>query len=562
MIRGVRGLAVLAAIAVGLALAIALGESPRTAVLERSLWPQFADSRVDALRWSQTNTDAIAVERRGDGPWVLTAPSRRAAAPRAVETVLSTLRGARWHRRAPRSRAGAIRTTLTVHTMDQESRTLGLGDPLGQGADQAWVAMDDWAYLVDGWVVRALDVELLALCNREPLGELAAAETSLRIVRDRRAVELRARPWRDARGILAPQGVETLTAALSQLRLVQIPKRRAATADRTTIELPDRGISIGVGGACPGAAELIALESRDGDGCVEAQRWNAVLAALTALDQPADQVLDRRLAAGDVVAIKLPDGTIHVDKRPTLTMNPPPHSLPGSAAHAGGADAIETPADPERVAELRAALATAAEVVAVPPGFAPPAIEVSLRSGVRIALARHGSTFVRDAEAIGLRSSAAAIIGRPIAEYIDPTRWVEDANAVAALEVTNPAPVGTNQHSNARSGSGQAIFKRGAVVGEWQRDGQRVAAATAVLIDALVQAVSQVRASATQLPPRWNPVCIVSVTFAPPVGASTTHRLELGSPGPRGCFARIDGAASFAPPELCAAALGVLGAGR
>lgn len=535
MIHGVRGLAALAAAVVVLALVIAVDAPSNAALVDRAIFASFVEDQVVALRWNRPGSAEFAVEHERNGMWMLVVPTRSAADPRTVQAVLATLRSARWHRRAPRSHAGEIRATLGVATVASQIRAVGLGDQL-QGADQAWIAIDDAAYLVDGWVVRALFVDMLALRDREPLGDVAAGGTPIRIASDRRAFDLQPRPWRDARGILAPDVVDPLIGALSQLRLVSIPSRATPPIDRTIIALPDRGVSLAVGGTCPGTPHQIAVSSPDGDGCVEAERWNSVLAALSALSQPAGQVLDRRLAAGDLATIELGDGTIHLDGRPTLDIEGTTHL-----------------ADPARVRELLTALATAAAVVPAPTGTPHATIEVTLRSGVRMILSRYGATFVRGEETIGLRSAAADIIVRPIASYIDPMRWIDDPTAISELEVTTSA-------SDARPGSPKvlaATFLRGPVVGEWIRSGQRVSAATAALVDALADAVAEVQATAAEIPRSWNPVGTVRVTFSPPVGAPTTHVLELGRPGPRGCFARIDGAASLAPLGLCTAAMAV-----
>src|SRR6187455_3799562 len=68
----------------------------------------------------------------------------------AVDSVISALRGAHWHRRAHASVAGAV-----TRTLDLDGVAIGLGATV-EGSDQRWLVVNKVAVLVDGWVARAL----------------------------------------------------------------------------------------------------------------------------------------------------------------------------------------------------------------------------------------------------------------------------------------------------------------------------------------------------------------------------------------------------------------------
>lgn len=571
VIAGWRGLIVLLAIATGLAIAVVVGRSSKRVPEDRAVFFSFDPIGVAALQWNRPASPEFAIVRGGDGAWRFLPPRRNRIDQRSVETVLATLRGARWHRRAARARAGVLRAALTVEMSTQRTYVVGFGEAIA-GADQTWITIDNQAYLVDGWVARSLDIEPLALCVRQPFESIFSGEASIQIVRNGQTLDIRPRPWRDARGWLAPSAIEPVLAALANLRVVRLAERRGESTPKGSITpaspgcgaLPSRecgggsihlrtpaqpGLSIslircshqtdcgsgeriaavGMGGACAGAPQLIELISAEAEGCVEATAWEAVIAALEALDRPADDVLDHRPIGDTPIAIKLPDGVIHLDKRPRLEIE--------GAVYA---------ADPARVAELIAALAAPADVIAAPVGPPSASIEVILATGATATLSRYGSLrLVRSSESIGLRSVSVPMIFRPIRSYIDPTRWTEDVTSVRTLTV-----------KNTRSGD-SFRYVRGPVIGEWLREGHASAAATNAVVEAVAQAVASVRAPTAEIPSGWTPMQSVTVEFASPVGHPTMHRLDLDRPSQGGCLARIDGVASVAPPALCIAVAAV-----
>lgn len=538
MIRGWRGLGALAALTIGLALVVAL--SGGAVPLDRSLLLGFDSERVTQLRWSRPGSSDVSVLRTG-GDWRFSPPQRNMVDPRRVDAVLATLRGARWQRRAPRDRAGAIRSTLAIQMGARATYSIGFGEVV-QGADQVWVVRESHAYLIDGWVVRALVLEgdAVALCDCHPLRRAASGDVSIRIDRGGKTLNIEPGPWRDARGWIAPGVVEPLIAALAKLHIVRLSEgggqdvprtqfvlRRCSDGERCSSEAAPID-SVAVGGACAGGQHLIELISANGSGCVEESDWKDVVAAIAALDAPLDQVLDRRPVAGDTVAIKLTDGVIRLDKRPVVEF--------GGAVY---------PADLERVGELAAALAAPGDIVALPPGRPDAGIEVTLRSGVTVALSRYGATVVRSAESVGLRVSMAPTLFRSAQAYVDPTRWMEDISTVRTVSIVD---VVTADDRN---------FLRGAVLGEWLRDGRPVSAPMRARVEAVAQAAATVRAPSAEVPRGWSPRRILTVAFAPPVGEPRTHRLELGDPGSGGCIARIDGVGSLAPATLCSAVAAV-----
>jgi len=88
------------------------------------------------------------------------------------------------------------------------------------------------------------------------------------------------------------------------------------------------------------------------------------------------------------------------------------------------------------------------------------------------------------------------------------------------------------------------------VIGEWSRTPP--ANIDPALVDALAESVAKLHA-----PARTGTVATphhLVVTFTPPIGATVTHSIELGSPTADGCPAMIAGEPVTAPLALCVAA--------
>ena len=170
MIATWRGVIALAVVALALALAVALDTPRAPGSIDRAIVPGFGGIAA-RLAWHRPPAPDVVVVRQPDGTWRLQQPPAELD-NRAVETVLATLRGARWHRRGARARAGTIHATLDV-----DRHVIELGDAIA-GTDQGWLVVDSTALLVDGWVRRALDPDPLALRERHPFAEAATGARS------------------------------------------------------------------------------------------------------------------------------------------------------------------------------------------------------------------------------------------------------------------------------------------------------------------------------------------------------------------------------------------------
>jgi len=374
-----RGIGVLAVVALALALVVALHRAPGP--VERAVVPGFTGD-AHSLRWQRAVGD-MRIDRVGDH-WMM---GTRTLDSRAIDAVVSALRGARWHRRADRARAGAIHATLYV-----DGRAVSIGQSL-EGVDQTWLVVDGHALLVDGWVARALEPATLALVDRQPFAAAATAPT-IRVG----DVELSA--GRTHAGIVAPARAQALIDALTDVQFVRLPTHAAAGA---TVQLGAQTMI--VGGACaPDAPQLVAVHAPTGDGCIEPAAWQAVTAAAAALATP--DALDPRPAG--------------------VTL-----------ARVGELDFSKGGLDPDRVAELTSALAQPGELVAVPAGTPRASIEIAPKTGAPITLDVYADAVARrgEARAIRVAPSVLAILARPSRAYADATRWAEDSSEVARLVV-------------------------------------------------------------------------------------------------------------------------------
>ena len=138
MIASWRGLAVAAALAVGLAIAVVIDLARSRGPEERALLPGFDPDRVTELVWERAGLAAIHVARDASG-WEIRAPAPTASSAvaqvpanaGAVGDVLAALRGARWHRRGE---PAPVHTTLAI-VAGGERHVIGLGEPIA-GTEQ------------------------------------------------------------------------------------------------------------------------------------------------------------------------------------------------------------------------------------------------------------------------------------------------------------------------------------------------------------------------------------------------------------------------------------------
>ncbi|HSS01948.1 MAG TPA: hypothetical protein VLM79_33045, partial [Kofleriaceae bacterium] len=510
------GIAVLLAIV----LMMDVGRSPGSA--DRSLVAGLDTERVTELVWERPGQPAVEVIRAG-GAWQIRRPSGAPADAGTVGDVLAALRGARWHRRGA---ATAVHATLTV-VSGSERRTLGIGEPIA-GTDQSWIVDGDRGWVVDTWVARALDRDLLSLRIRAPLADVRRAQAI--VIEDARgALRIEGRPRRLVRPIallLAPEPIGELERALDELTIVRA-LARAAGAHGVAISIAGGGvpatspITVEIGGSCPGAAQLVAISGSAGDGCVDPAAAAAIDRAVAALYQPPASIVERRPIPFEAQRIVLVDG-VAVDLAPLRVGD-----------HA---------ADPARVAELLAALAAPAEVVTSPPRTG---ADPSTRAAVRqlVVTDRSGGATVLDllsdrlvarhGEPVPLRLAPGAwsLLARPSRELRDATLWIEEPTMVTSVRID------------------RVVYQRGAVIGEWGR--QPAGAADGTALEALVAAVAAPRALGflDAAPPI---VRRLTIATAPPVGRPREHVLELGAPGAAGCPARADGEAVLLPTAVCA----------
>jgi hypothetical protein len=469
-----RGLVALAALAVALAVVVAVHHAP--APVDRAILPGFTGD-VHELRWQRAVGDMV-LTRVGDR-WMM---GTRTLDAGAIDGVLAALRGAHWHRRAERARAGAVHATLFV-----DGRGVSIGESIA-GVDQTWLVVGGRAELVDGWVARALEPQPIALVDREPFA--AAPSSDIRVG----GLALTGTPKRSTLGVVAPSRALALVHALVAIELVRLP---ALAAEGTTVMLGSR--SIVVGGKCAADSPLLALHAATGDGCIEPAAWQAVLDAATALATP--DALDPRPAGFAI-------------------------------ARAGELDLAKPSAlDPDRIAELVAALATPGELV--PPPITKPlrSIAITPRGGELIWLDVFAQAVQRRGEPRAIRVTPAvlATLARPARWFADATRWAEDPASITRIVVDG------------------VTYDRGATLGDWNGAPK---ASDAALLSALAEALATVRAPDEPVPAGFRAAHRIAVTFAPPVGTPATHQLEIGA----GCHATIDGIAALAPMPLCMAA--------
>jgi hypothetical protein len=555
MISSWRGVLVATGIAVLLAvvLIVDVGRSSRSA--DRSLVPGLDPDRVTELVWERPGQPAVEAIRMA-GAWQIREPSSAPADAVAIGDVLAALRGARWHRSGA---ATPVHATLTVAT-GTERHKLGIGETIA-GTEQVWLVDGDRGWVVDAWVGRALDRDLLSLRIRAPLADIRRAQT---IVIDRAeegrssdsaamvgvggAIRIEGRPRRMVRPmalLLATEPIDELERALDELTIVRALSG-AAGARGVAISIAGGGvpatspITVEIGGSCPGSPQLVAISGSAGDGCVDAAAAAAIDRAVAALRQPPPKIVERRPIPFEPRRVVLADG-VAVEVAPLRVGD-----------HA---------ADPARVAELLAALSAPAEVAVLPSapsapadgvGASPAAVgargartDVSTRAAVRqlVVTDRSGGTTVldllsdrlvaRDGEPVALRLAPGAwsLVVRPSRELRDATLWLEEPTTITSVRIDR---VG---------------YQRGAVIGEWAR--QPAGTADGAALEALAAAVAAPRALGflDAAPPV---VHRLTMAITPPVGRPAEHVLELGAPRATGCPARADGEAVLLPAAVCA----------
>lgn len=519
-----RGLVVLLVLAVLLAawLVHALTRG-RPGPVERALAPGLDVDRVSELVWERSPRPAVVVSRTGGGWRWRSGDDAAAADGDVVRDALVALRGARWHRRADRSRAGSVGTLLTVKG-DAATRTIGIGQPL-EGTEQQWLVVGDEALLVDRWVARALAPDPFTLRVRRVVDDVRALDR-IGIVVGGVELGLRGRPWRlEAPSSLLPKQelVTAFVVAVDALELVRASRPPPSGATRFAIDVGGRAR---FAATCPDDPSLAWMSSPAGNGCIARSQFDALERAVTALaggvtsyaTAPA-ALVESRPVPFDIDAVVLVDGaTLDLAKRPEIAGRP---------------------ADGAAVAELLAALGAPAQVIAAGEEAARATVRVNVRGGGVISLALLGGGKVRrDDERVALRLTPAAYaaLNRGAADLGDRAVWHEEPTTISEVTIDG------------------ITYQRGAVLGEWKRtppglvDGAQLEALVAVLADLQ-------RSQDVSFPAKQHEVTLL---ISPPAGAPVRHTLAIGAPRQGGCPARADQASVLLPTTVCAtiAALG------
>ncbi len=486
---------------------------------DRALIPGFDADRVTALAWTGEAGEPAAFrivrDTHATSGWSWVAPPGMADRE-TVDAVIAALRGARWQRRTDAAAAGEITTTLTVEMGD--TTAIGIGQPLGE---QRWITIDDRAELVDGWVAHALDPGPLALRVRHPfagapeakrfaVGSLALAGTPRRIV----ALDAHARGSIDV--LARPELVTDLEHALAEVEVEAIPTTPLALPGRDAYAISIDGTTIATAapsdGHCPAPhAALPAIAGPAiGPGCVGASAWAAVVAATRAFEQPLGAIVERRPVpiAGNLspTKITLPDHSVlDLAKRPRVRK---PNWVRKTRD-----------VEPSKVAELIGVLALPAEPVDLPAVAPRGTIEVDAGPLDVVLDIYPGGIVARHGEPIALRvgDGAVAILERDGGAYIDPILWTEDPLSIHAIRIEG------------------VRFERGAVIGEWTRDGSAIDKPDAKALDELADLLASPRSLDVELRPaaRALPQHAVALTIEPPAGPETTRDLAIGWGGER-----------------------------
>jgi hypothetical protein len=485
MIASVRGLIVLAAVAVALAvLVFAVEPTPATVSESRTLG---APDKIESFMVTPAGKEPVTVTKERDG-WRIIEEARNANADVAtVDALLAALRGAKWHRRANPEVAAPLLGELQIGDL-----RIGVGRTL-PGTDQAWLVIRGHALLVDGWVARALLPDPLALRVRRPLADVGGKHIGVGEVRlegrEQRAPFIR---W------ISEATYGELTRVLGEVEYVALDGTPATPGPAITVADDE----IREAGTC--ANGRIFVTANIGRGCVERAQWQAALAAFEPLRLAgAESIVDTRPAPFTVATVRFASGeTLNVAGKPVLD--------------SGGV------VDVTRVSELVTALATPATIVARPAG-ASPGTKLELRAvdDSHVTLELYANVVAREGESFALQPAPEqmAILKRPPAALRESVLWREDPITITSLELDG------------------VTYSRGAVLGEWSRI--PTGSVDAAVVDAVVETVATLEGPSG--PPPARVAHRLTLRFTPPAGAAHTHKLELGAPTATSCSARVDG---------------------
>jgi hypothetical protein len=495
------GLAILAAIAVALGVVHAVAGG-RAGPRSRAIFHERV-SGATALRWDSPEGGSLAIEKRGDA-WHMIAPSAGPVDPAAVADVLGALRGARWQRVADAA-PGPARRTLAVG-----ADTLELGpDVPGVGG---WVRGGRRWYLVEPWVIAALDRDALSLRPRLPFATAVAGLQRMIVKGDRVDVELVGAPLGvetpDGRARLAPDVATTVVGHVAAIHVEELvhgdPQPRPVLL---TIGVDGaRGpVAVEVRGPCPGDPALVWIGGAStGEVCVAQAPVLAFEAAVRAIAAAPLTYVDPRVAPGPYETITLLSGA-------TLAWQ-------GAVVTVDG-----RPADDEAIARVVAALEAPATPTLAP---APrPATRGAITvDGRRLELVA-GDVLVPTDTRYGhhLEPEVLAVL----------RLGVDDLRDRVVLR-TEPSLL-----------TGLAIAEGGAT---------REVPADAAWAKEVAEAVREIRVDGFLAGAPPAPRRTIELTYAPPPTAGAQpeqHRILLGANQRSGCAATVDGEGVLLPRALC-----------
>ena len=517
MIASKRGLAVLGGVVVVLVLVLVMctgndDDAPK----DRALVPGFDEKRVTELAWSQGSSKWGI--KRVDGTWRFdTGPQLVDAA--TVDAIFTALRGGTWHRKKKAASDTARRRSPSDPRVALRfgNETLVIDEQV-QGTDQTWVIRGEHAYLVDGWVAKALAPGQLALRVRGPIADCTSAESieaklegaTIRLVGAHLVAPRNA--WIDETWIRA------LADACAGIEIVSVDtKFEPAPGLRMVLE--GKGTFAEVGTCGP---NRVFVETPSGPGCVDGTRMQALRDALRALLQKPHETIDLRPLPIAPVKLTLPDGAV-------LDLAGKPR-LDDGEADAGAVRVL-----------IRALTARGKRVVDFPRTRPRGNYFAVAKDTHQISLTLFDRVVARSGElgAIEVDDATWEILTRPTAALRDPTRWREDAANITEIKLDN------------------VKYKRGAVLGEWTRE--PAGTVDNALVGAVVETLGTVRAPASATKPS-RVEHRLRVTITPPTGKPIRHELELGAATGQGCPGRIDRELVTLPLALCTAAFALAAA--
>lgn len=493
MIETLRGLAIAGALTVALAIvAIVDSSAVATGEVDRAIVPGFAAAGVTALAWPETDVKIVRDAKSSTG-WRWENPVGEAE-PRVVEDVLSTLRGARWHREADASTAGATVAKLVV----EPGPTIHVGERFGEA--QQWIVVGDRALLVDADVARSLVPEPLALRIRAPL---ARAPDAKQIEIDGMALHGSPRRLvRDAVILVDPRIAAELERALADLTVVAIPTTPVRAAGRKIVLEGVVAVQLAAGSCANGTRPIVG--ARTGAGCVTDSAWRVIDDAVAPLTTDFLRIVEARPAPIQPIRMTLPDATvIELERRQKIQ---------------------DRDVDPAAVLELFAVLNTPAEPVAHPHTKPVGQIVVAGRDITVTVELFAGNVVARAGEPVALQLGEAAykLLVRPGRAYLDPTLWAEEATTIRSLTINN------------------VTYTRGAALGEWSGP-----IADAATVDQLVQLLATPRSLGDA--PATPATHRLELTIVPPAGTSSKRSLTIGA----NCVAAIESQHLRLDPRIC-----------